>query len=916
DRPRPRAPRSSVRLGQLPLAVDRGLAESLRAMGRGSEASLSMVLLAAFKALLARFSRQEDVVVGSPIANRGLSGVQDLIGHFANDLVLRTDLVGDPTFRELLERVREGSLGAYDNADVPIEKLIEVLRPEREPGRAPFAQVFFVLENVPMPTAGPEGLAVELLEVERPAGQFDLLAFLSETPDGVSGSLFYDADLFAAETMLRFAESFGAILERVARDPGARLSALPLSGDLEARAEKLLVAVTATFTADLLADSLEAWMEELEIRSRVEFAPYNQVFQQLLDPSSLLGRNVRGVNVVLLRFEDWKWDQERNVHDLAAALRASAARSAAFHLVVSCPPPPGREVLHAGLEDRLAEALAGSGVHLVRADEILGLYPMAASWDPHADEIGHVPYTTEFFAVLGTVIARKVHARRAAPVKAIAVDCDNTLWCGVCGEDGPLGVSIDPSRRALQEFLVAQHDAGVLICLLSKNSEADVDEVFARRPEMPLRPSHVVARRIDWEPKSANLRSLAAELGLALDSFAVLDDNPMERAEIQAGCPEALVVELPERVEEIPGFLRHVWAFDRLEVTEEDRRRTALYRQNLERERFRGEAASFADFLAGLGLEVEIAEIAGRHIERAAQLTVRTNQFNATTVRRTEAEVRDFLATGGEGRIVEVRDRFGDYGLVGLLLFRAAGGTLEVDTLLLSCRVLGKGVEHRMLAELGRLAGERGLSSVVVPFRRTPRNQPVFDFLESLGTADGSVYRFPAARAAAVSLAAPAPASSAEPAAAAPGRAAGRRAGAELSKSGELLAWVRSKRRPAAAEPERAFVAPRTPIEELLAEIWADLLGTDRVGVHDSFFRLGGHSLLGTVLLSRVRDAFDVEVPLFTLFESPTLGGLAGKIEEALIRDAGAEEIGLEELAGMSDEEVRVLLAAEAEGVL
>jgi FkbH-like protein len=916
DRPRLKGGSPSARRGHLPLNAGRELAESLRAVGRSAEASLSMVLLAAFAALLGRWSRQEDVVVGSPIANRGRFGVGDLIGCFANDLVLRTDLSGDPAFRELLARVRGMVLGAYDHADVPLEKLIEVLRPDREPGRNPLAQVFFVLENVPMPSAGPAGLEVSLLDVERPAGQFDLLAFLSETPEGVSGSLFYDAELFAPGTMEGFAASFAAILERVAAEPEVRLSALPLAGGLEPRAEETLVAVTSTFTADLMGDSLEAWLEELEVPARIEFAPYNQVFQQLLDPSSLLGRNVRGVDVVLLRFEDWEryggGDAERNTGDLAAALRASAARSPAFHLAVACPPSPAWKDRHEALEAELEAALAGSGVAFVRAAEILDLFPVAAPHDPHADELGHVPYTPAFFAALGTLVARKIQARRAAPIKAVAVDCDNTLWAGVCGEDGPSGVVIDEPRRAFQEELVRLHDAGVLICLLSKNAEADVDAVFAAHPDMPLAAEHVVARRIDWAPKSANLRALAAELGLGIDAFAVIDDNPVECAEIRAGCPGALVLQLPERAAEIPGFLRHVWALDRLEATAEDRKRTDLYRRNAERERFRGRAASFQEFLDGLDLRVEISPLAPGHLTRAAQLTARTNQLNASTVRRTEGELRDFLAAGGEGRVVEVSDRFGDYGLVGLMLF---SGSLVVDTLLLSCRVLGKGVEHRMLAELGRLAGERGLAEVVVPFRRTDRNRPALDFLAGVGRREGDAYRFPAAEAAAVAFtpaeapAPPAPEASEE--GAAPVRSS-RRAAPERSDPEEILAWVRSRKQ-APREEAAEYVAPRTPIEELLAEIWMELLGADRVGVHDSFFRLGGHSLLGTVLLSRVRDAFEVEVPLFTLFEAPTLEGLAGKIEDALIRDAGADEIadGLAELDGLTDEEVRALLDLE-----
>jgi FkbH-like protein len=475
----------------------------------------------------------------------------------------------------------------------------------------------------------------------------------------------------------------------------------------------------------------------------------------------------------------------------------------------------------------------------------------------------------------------------------------------------------------------------MLICLCSKNSEDDVLAVFRERADMPLQLSHVVAHRIDWGRKSDNLRALAAELGLGLDAFAVLDDNPVERAEIRAHCPEALVLELPDDWNELPRFLDHVWAFDRLKVTAEDRRRSALYQQNLERERCRHRSLSFADFLESLGLEVTIEAPAASQLPRVAQVTQRTNQLNATTVRRSEAELGEALRTGAlEALAVQVRDRFGDYGMVGVLLFGTAGATLEVDTFLLSCRVLGKGVEHRMLSRLGSVALERGLEEVVVPYRETPRNQPVRDFLSGLAegcqenTGDGLRFRFPAAAAARIAFA-PREADPAPLARAGGGEAevAGAvadrrqealrlaRIAAELSRPRAVLDAVTMRRRRRIRHGQDGeLVAPSTPIEEMLADIWKEILGVDRLGIHDSFFRLGGHSLLGTVLMSRVRDAFEVELPLYALFETPTLAGLADRIEEELIREADAAALGedLTELDELSEDEIRALLADEA----
>ena len=297
----------------------------------------------------------------------------------------------------------------------------------------------------------------------------------------------------------------------------------------------------------------------------------------------------------------------------------------------------------------------------------------------------------------------------------VVLDCDNTLWKGVVGEEGVTGIAIPPAWMALQRFMVELAGQGFLLCLCSKNDEADVLEVFDRRPDMVLKREHLVSWRINWQPKSQNIRRLAQELNLGLDSFIFLDDNPVECAEVRAGCPEVLTLRLPIDGD-IEGFLRHVWAFDRLRVTSEDRQRTAMYKQEAERARFQKQAPTIDEFLAGLDLRITISEPAPEQVDRVAQLTQRTNQFNFTTVRRNDGEIRRLGESGLECRAVEVSDRFGDYGLVGVMIFGARGEALEVDTFLLSCRVLGRGVEHRMLNELGEIARRRR----AVPGRRDP----------------------------------------------------------------------------------------------------------------------------------------------------------------------------------------------------
>jgi FkbH-like protein len=220
------------------------------------------------------------------------------------------------------------------------------------------------------------------------------------------------------------------------------------------------------------------------------------------------------------------------------------------------------------------------------------------------------------------------------------LDCDQTLWSGVCGEDGASGICLDAPRRSLQEFMRAQRDAGKLLAICSKNNEEDVRQVFEHRNDMPLRAEHIAAWRTNWNPKSENLKSIAQELNLGLDSLIFVDDNPVECAEVEANCPEVLVLQLPEDCERIPAFLKHCWAFDQLRITSEDRRRVESYSQNRDREVLRTQSMSLADFIAGLNLQIQISSMSTDQLSRMSQLTQRTNQFNCTTIRRSEAELQ------------------------------------------------------------------------------------------------------------------------------------------------------------------------------------------------------------------------------------------------------------------------------------
>ncbi|MEV4457469.1 HAD-IIIC family phosphatase [Microbispora sp. NPDC049633] len=680
--------------------------------------------------------------------------------------------------------------------------------------------------------------------------------------------------------------------------------------------DKIGLGVAATFTAEPLGDALRFWLAELDgggdAEGDVAFAPYDQVFPSLLDPGSVLGR--AGAAVVLVRAEDLVAGQDGTgeldavATDLAAALRASARASGAPHVLVVCPPSPGH-----GSPEAHARFAAGL-VREFEGDRVVSVLTSAEPYEPEpedvhdafADRTGNVPYTDRYFAALAAAVARRLHALTTPRPKVVVADCDGTLWDGVVGEDGPDGVVIGPQRLEIWRELARQVAAGRLLCLCSKNEEKDVREVFARHPELPVGLDDITAMRVGWEAKSDALRSLAAELDLGLDSFVFLDDSPVECAEVRVGCPEVLTLRLPADAAGAAAFLRHCWPLDVTSVTAADRERTRRYQEERRRDQARGEM-SLADFFATLDLRVTITPAGPEHEARAAQLAERTNQFNLSGTRRLDGEERF---------VVDVRDRFGDYGVVGLTDVRTEGDTLRAGAFLLSCRALGRGVEHRMLAHLGALARERGLARVALAFRATERNRPAGDFLAALPATvepdgEGTAWYVLDAGDAAAVVHTPGPAEeraagpvrTVEPAAPA-GWAAVERIATRLTGADAILDAMR------AARPVTE-VAGASPVEATVMRLWAELLDTAPASVDDGFFELGGHSLRLVQFMARVRAEFGVELPFDTLYTTSfTVAEVAKVIEERQLADTDDEELAglLDELAGLSDEEIDALL--------
>src|SRR6266851_176943 len=669
-----------------------------------------------------------------------------------------------------------------------------------------------------------------------------------------------------------------------------------------------MIAIAASFTAEPLLPSLPFVLRQAGMALDVSFAPYNQVFQELLSPSSLFARNTNGVDVILIRIEDFIRDVvdvdtalktlARTVEELSSALSSHAQRAKVPTIVAVFAPSPKASatfLTELTLANARVSSLARSlpGVALLTAEEI-DLVSNGDPYDTISDELAHVPFTQPYYASLALAIARKAHALLVPAHKVLVLDCDNTLWRGVVGEDGIHGIAITPAFEILHRFAIKVHSQGALLCLLSKNAEADVLEVFEKRSDMLLKADHIVAHRIDWNTKPQNIAELARSLNLGLDSFVFLDDNPVECALMRAEHPEVLTLQIPQE-HEIEGFLAHLWAFDKVSVTDEDRRRTQMYKEHAARLQLEDSVTDIGDFIASLQVEIDIKRPDEKDWPRLAQLTQRTNQFNFTTIRRTETELRALADEGSAVLRINVRDRFGDYGLVGLAIASPEPDRLRVDTLLLSCRVLGRGVEHAILRYIGDAATEDKLGAVEVPYRPTRKNEPARAFIESVAAnyrsdENGEVrYLIPSSVARAITHRPGSDPAAVIEASKSTERDSSRAKtiGASVNRSENYAALAQTLTTGRDVEialsaltararslPGEAAIASNETEQKMLT-LWQDVLGIHGLGIDDDFLATGGSSLLAARLFAEIVRQFGTKLPLTTILNAPTVRTLS-----------------------------------------
>lgn len=555
-----------------------------------------------------------------------------------------------------------------------------------------------------------------------------------------------------------------------ARQAGRRLAAAPADSLRDLR--DLRVAIVATCTIGSFEPLLWTGLVGAGFRPVVGKSDYG-AFDMTLAAADFPGDGDPDLVATLLdaayflprewspaAFEEFGDAVQARLRQLTGLVTACVERTSATLVLHTVPLPAEVRDTFLSLADRArvsalwhrlnAELLDLAATHpqIVTVDLAGALADLpAAARDARLHRYGDLPYTDDALHLLATLVRRVAQAKQGLSRKVLALDLDNTLWGGVLGEVDAHGVQLGGlypgnAYKELQRTAHRLRDQGVILVLASKNDPEPVEKALSDHPEMVLRNEAFSVRAVNWAPKAGNLRKAAGSLGLSTDSFVFMDDSDFERGHVAAELPEVAVVSAAgDPAYLVDSLLRHGW-FDVMTLTETDRKRPELYRTRAMRSDFSESFGSSEEFLQALELKVEIAPVTDFTIARVAQLAARTNQFNLTGVRFDQAATARMKDSPDHTVVsISVADRFGDEGIVGALWVEHADGVWRVLNMVLSCRVLGRGVELAAAAWLLQRAREAGARLVEGRFTPSQKNGVAADFWSRAGfTGDGAVF--------------------------------------------------------------------------------------------------------------------------------------------------------------------------------
>ena len=908
--------------------IDESQTSKLNLLVSKNSLTLNTLMQTLWGVLLAKLNLTTDVVFGATVSGRvdEVEDIENMVGLFINAIPIRVKFDKDTSLLELSKHIMQDSIDAkshhyYSLAEIQNSTLL----------KDNLIKQLLVFENYPTPKeqSGDMEFEVKNLDVFNQTNyDFDITIM----PHSAIEVMFkYNSLMYDEKLIKSIQNGFLRLIDYFIDSPLIIINDIVLDNfPTQTKTPSYNAFISSTFTAEPIEESLSFWSDKFGLDLDISFSGYNQIFQDLLNPNSSLYSS--DLNILLIRFEDvlrfkklTDIDEQKNSIEDNYQKIVSLLDSIVFEMPIFIPIFSPKDSDLSLYLNKLYEKFYNhfsniANIYLIDVRELRELYQVKSVFDIQQDKIGHIPFSDDYFWAMGAYLSRKIYTLYNPHFKVIALDCDNTLWGGVVGEDGALGVDISGGYLELQKFVLRKETEGFLIVLNSKNNPADVWEVFDKNPNMLLKREHIVNSKINWHPKSQNLKEMAKELNLGLDSFVFLDDNPLECSEVIQNAPEVLSLPLPKEPNSFGLFLNHIWALDKLKITLEDKERTQMYQAETKREET-SQKLSMDDFLASLELKIYMNKMFSSQLARASQLTQRTNQFNISTIRRSESDITQLLEDKNYiCWTISVEDKFGDYGVVGVVISQKIDEVLSIDTFLMSCRVLGRGVENTILSGLKRYAQDNKISKMQMPFYPTAKNQPALDFIENANFILEEKYEDKIIYALTIDNL--------------PNEASfvefffdrdepiladkieeekvivqniieekskqkiddfefdflDNLSSIEIDKLShqkfyEPLKFHRAsdslKLSPKSLDRKiiTEFISPTTEDELKLAQIYKELLNIDKIGTRDCFFDLGGHSLIATRLLSRVYQSFKVELLLQDIFNNSTIEKLSKIIQ-------------------------------------
>lgn len=530
--------------------------------------------------------------------------------------------------------------------------------------------------------------------------------------------------------------------------------------------QDIRIALISSYVLDWFVPYLDDECRKAGVSPQHYMAPFNQYMQEALDPASGLYRFQPEIVFLALSIEDLfpsltegpqeeelKQAHIRIVEHVSAVVEGIESRCGAMIVV--------HEFLHSSgsgygiLDNRVTAGVAPwiAGLNLALAQElqkhnrayllpvesIVGWVGKERSHNPKLSYMAGMRLAEPALAELAKYSVRYVKALKGLTRKCVVLDLDGTLWGGIVGEVGSDGIALGPAAPGIaylefQRALLGLVRRGVLLAVCSKNNPEDALPVIRHHPHMILKEEHFAAMRINWRNKAENIREIAKELNIGLDSLVFIDDNPNERELVKQLLPEVLTIDLPRDASLYRKTIERLTDFERLALTKEDEMRAAQYQAQARRQASKSLAASVEDYLRSLDIEITVGPASQEALARLVQLFNKTNQFNLTTKRYRTEEVARFLASP-ESRVYDlcVKDRFGDHGLVGTAVVLKGPVSWRIDSFLMSCRVMGLGVETAFLEQIYRDALREGGGRIVGVFSPTSKNHPVREFYSQHG---------------------------------------------------------------------------------------------------------------------------------------------------------------------------------------